>query len=373
MQPDIELDEEEIDDEDEGEDDDSQSPSEDSNSDDDSTMNDEDEESGEEVDPELRKKIAAALGTRDSDDDEGSQSSASDASGLMDDDQMMELDEKLADIFRSHSGAAKNKSGKNVTHIRKPSYILLDGNLQREATHFKIRVLDLLDILIRRLPESPHIPRLLLPLLRTVITASPDEKQLKERATGILRGRIGTQKTFPHKNVDIEAISKDFQDVHEMSRKVSPSQISPATLNPCCIYLSKVLANSGSISIVKEQYKESLNDFMSRKGSKVHPTFFLDFIHRYDAVAWELRHEFIYWCNTGKPTNQFRQMQAFHFLEALLSHMTELVSTESMFNDEALISKPRINRNRSNYLRPYLAFEMQFMACYERGLIHNTL
>jgi DNA polymerase phi len=70
----------------------------------------ENEENGD-VDPEFRQKIADALGNIGAQD--ASSSDSDDSSEIMmDDDQMMELDEKLAEVFRSHSLANKAKTGK---------------------------------------------------------------------------------------------------------------------------------------------------------------------------------------------------------------------------------------------------------------------
>jgi DNA polymerase phi len=62
----------------------------------------------------LRRKIAAALGENVS---EGDSDSRSDTSSelQMDDDQMMQLDEKLADIFKAHS-STKGKIGTRIVH-----------------------------------------------------------------------------------------------------------------------------------------------------------------------------------------------------------------------------------------------------------------
>lgn len=83
----------------------------------------------EEVDPELRKRIAEALQMesvledasdgdsqgKDSDDDDSDESDIE----MMDDDQMMALDDKLAEIFRSSRAASKNSKGGERTPTSK--------------------------------------------------------------------------------------------------------------------------------------------------------------------------------------------------------------------------------------------------------------
>ena len=72
-----------------------------------------------------------------------------------------------------------------------------DVDAQREATHFKNRVLDLIDIFVRRQPTSPLIVRTILPLVELIVGTGPDEKQLSDKAMGILRNRIGKSKEVP--------------------------------------------------------------------------------------------------------------------------------------------------------------------------------
>ena len=71
------------------------------------------------VDPELRDKVAAALdsmgvgGLSDEDkEDEDDDSATKYEEAYLNDDQMMELDEQLAEIFRTRKAAAHNSKSK---------------------------------------------------------------------------------------------------------------------------------------------------------------------------------------------------------------------------------------------------------------------
>lgn len=65
------------------------------------------------MDEELRQKIATALGENAAND--GLDSASDTSSDLrMDDDQMMQLDGKLADIFRAHSSGSKTKTSSYI-------------------------------------------------------------------------------------------------------------------------------------------------------------------------------------------------------------------------------------------------------------------
>lgn len=268
-------------------------------------------EDNDEVDPELRQKIATAIESIGLQDSSRSDSDDESSEMNMDDDQMMQLDEKLADIFRTQSLANKAKT---------------EAGLQREATHFKIRVLDLLDIFIRKCPQHIQVPRLVLPLVQTALEASADEQQLIEKINGLLRKRIGSLQQLPEDH-SATSLAEDLQELHNIARKSSSQQLSQETLLSSVIYLSKVLVHNKELEVVVKTYQQSLEDFIKRKGSKLWPKFFVEFIKRLSLAAWAIRLEFIKFCSNGEAINSFRQTQAVQWLSMLLplavQHATE--------------------------------------------------
>lgn len=265
-----------------------------------------DEDEGD-VDPEFRKKIADALGAIGIKEHDEDSEDSSDI--VMDDDQMMQLDDKLADIFRAQSTANKGK---------------IEAGLQREATHFKIRVLDLLDTFARKCPGNPQVPRLLLPLIQVIMEASTDEQQLMDKTNGIIRKRIGVSQIIPEKEVDVTALSTDLEEIHNIARKASHQKIPPSTLSTANIYLSRTLAHNQGLDAVTRLHRGSLDDFMTKKGSKINHVFFADFINRIPSAAWEIRQELIEACTSGSSVNAYRQMQAIQWLNALLPHAIQM-------------------------------------------------
>jgi len=112
---DAEMNGEEIENDEEEEEEEESSEEEENSSSSDGPEDDEDDEMAE-VDPEIRREVADALRTSgvagDSEDDNGSSSSDSDGDDIpLDDEQMMALDDKLAEIFKSR-GVGKSKAGR---------------------------------------------------------------------------------------------------------------------------------------------------------------------------------------------------------------------------------------------------------------------
>ncbi|CAE6452304.1 unnamed protein product [Rhizoctonia solani] len=276
---------------------------------DDGSENEVDEDEELEVDPEFRKQVAEAMQVNGMTAIEDDDSDDSEGEVLLDDDQMMQLDDHLAKVFRAQAGNTKEKKGTYVC-------------AQREATHFKIRMLDLVDVFLSKQPQSPCVPRIVLPLVNLVVSAGPDERQLSEKTTGILRARIAKAKDVPTSGFDKEAILEDLRSLHELARKAPVPELSP-----CSIYLSKALQGEPR---VLEVYRASLEDFARRKNSKLPPAFLKEYILRQTSHAWELREHMIDQTVPGVAVNVYRQTQIWQLLQTLLSQVTPLCQEASM-------------------------------------------
>ncbi|KAJ4495629.1 DNA polymerase phi-domain-containing protein [Lentinula lateritia] len=315
---DEEMDEDEDEDEDD-EDEDKPTNGEDaedgSQSSDDDEEDDENENSdNEEVDEELRQRILEALSVNGikaaNEDDEDSEEEE-----YMDDDQMMAIDEHLAEVFRSRVNEKKASK---------------DLDAQREATHFKNRVLDLIDIFLKKQPSSPLIVRLIIPLVDLITRSTTDEKQLSDKARGITRSRIGKAREFAsaeEKKVEggggkeegegeEQEVISIFEALHKRARtERSPDHLS--ILSDCCIYISEVMLHAGMQDQVVLQYRHSLIDFISRKNSSLNVSFFQQFFRRSRTAAWNLRNDLLE--VSGKAANLYRQFQAYQLIHDLLT------------------------------------------------------
>ncbi|KAJ3738836.1 DNA polymerase phi-domain-containing protein, partial [Lentinula detonsa] len=287
-----EMDEDE-DEMDEGEDNDNVA------SDSSSDESDEEEDNDDvEVDEELRQKILEALSVNgidaaNEDDDESDEE-------YMDDDQMMAIDEHLAEIFRSRVN--EKKASKDV-------------DAQREATHFKNRVLDLVDIFIKKQPSSSSIVRLIIPLIDLITRTTSDERQLSDKAQGIVRSRIGKLKEFPS-SISREEVKPVLETLHQRARtERSPEYLS--ILGDCCIYLSQLMIHAGMRDEVVVQYRQSLTDFITRKNSLLNVSFFQQFIRRSRSAAWGIRNDLLEL--PEKAVNMYRRFQMYQLIHDLLT------------------------------------------------------
>ncbi|KAH8991045.1 DNA polymerase phi-domain-containing protein [Lactarius hatsudake] len=221
--------------------------------------------------------------------DEGSESEPG-----LDDDQMMAVDDQLAQLFKDRIRGKKSKEG-----------------AQREATHFKNRILDLLNILVKKQPKSTHIMQILIPLLTLAFS---DEKQLSEKAIGLLRSRIDKLKVVPS-TIDVDKASDILNDLHVRARKVHSSD-ALAAISFCSLYVSKALLHVGADTTVRTAYTLSLVDFTERKASDLNMDFFSEFIKRHPRTAWDMREALL--AAPAKAVNAYRRGRAYILLQVLL-------------------------------------------------------
>lgn len=164
---------------------------------------------------------------------------------------------------------------------------------------------------------------MILPLLDLVVSTGPDEKQLADKATGILRSRIGKAKELPASIAKDEA-AEVLQELHSRARK-APSADVLTTLSSCSIFVARALHHGGEDEPVVRAYRESLIDFVTRKASRLNTQFFQDFVRRQVAVAWALRDDLVE--VAGNAVNAYRQCQVFLLLHSLIKELPQLVKS----------------------------------------------
>lgn len=302
------ADEEDEDSEDE-EEDEEEEDDEDDEDDDDEDIDESDDDNAE-VDPEFRRRVAEALKVSGALDDEEDEDS--DNESVWDDDQMMKVDEQLAAVFKSQA-AGKSDTKSDLKHAA------------IESLHFKNRVLDFFDAYARKQSTSPLILSLLVPLLRL----SRAGGELANKAAGVLRTRIAKGTAPPPSSVNAEEAASILAEIHDLAQHAASAEFS--TL---CSSASLFVARAAPTQ-AQEAYARTLEDFMTRKASSVHPAFVLDYARRNAAKAWSLAPSLVELCAPGKSANAFRQTQGYTVLQALIGHLPALVKSGDVTQAEA--------------------------------------
>lgn len=94
---------------------------------------------------------------------------------ITDDDEMIKYDEKLAEMFKHLKNRKASKQ-----------------DLERKTIHFKFKVLDLVEIIIRKLETNPLIFNLVLPLIESLKVQQelPEAKSLVEKIASLLTKKL---------------------------------------------------------------------------------------------------------------------------------------------------------------------------------------
>lgn len=167
--------------------------------------------------------------------------------------------------------------------------------------------------------------RFIIPLADITVQSSSDEKQLSEKAQGILKSRLSKAKDLPS---DIDSNETTIlTELHERGRR-SSSLPALASLSQYSIYVAKVMLNGSSLEPVVACYRQSLVDFITRKNSALNTTFFSDFISRFPAAGWQLRDDIVNLAT--KAVNTYRRCQVFQLIQCLAIRATSLVSLSIM-------------------------------------------
>jgi DNA polymerase phi len=196
--------------------------------------------------------------------------------------------------------------------------------------HYRLRVVDLLDSLVKQRLANPLLVLVVLPLFRIAKQAVAVEEELQSKATKLLRLIVRSRKD-PPSPASPEASLEALAELHIMSRTVD----SPELANLCsqaCIYLVKsalasTTADASTSNSIATIYADSFKLYLSKKNSKtrVQPLMTIDFAKRSPACAWNMLSVAVELAG-GVGVNAFRRMQAFEVAQALLISYAALVS-----------------------------------------------
>ncbi|KAK9766822.1 DNA-directed DNA polymerase [Basidiobolus ranarum] len=258
-------------------------------------------EDDEEVDEELRAKLAAAFGQKEGEESEEE---------LLGDEEMGDFDAKLAEIFKHKKMMKAEKR-----------------DAKQSILHFKNKILDLLEIFIKKQPQNELLLELIIPLLRFVrnSAANTANKQAGEKATNLLKNKLVKVKDHP-KISDTANALETLEAVHQFARK-APNSTMMQLFSHCSLFLVRVIIGNEdkkSTEKVVDIYKASLNDYMTRKSSNLQPAFFLDLLNRYPVIGWGLFKSLIELTKPSVSAKGYREAQAYNMLSTLIrSHIKD--------------------------------------------------
>jgi len=205
--------------------------------------------------------LAQALGTQHLDGDAGEES-GSDAD--MTDSEMMALDSKLIEIFSERRKVTKPKQEQKEA--------------KETIVNFKNRVLDLLEIFVKKQPGNPLAFGLLLPLLQLIRTTKT--KKLADRASNIIHTfQQAAKKYGKAAEVDVSKQVKLMKAIHlEASKDPSHMFARAASTSSLMVASSCYKVDKGSVEEIAAVYTDSQVAWV--KGEvKMPPTMFNDWIN----------------------------------------------------------------------------------------------
>jgi len=212
--------------------------------------------------------VESAMAQSDGDDNDSSDDN-------MDDDEMVKsgFDDKISAILRMRKSAASTKKSKIEE--------------QRQLSHFKLRVLDLIEVFVKKEGSSPLVLQLVQPLVEVVgNTSSWNEQAVNERTVSVL-GKLCHSKELPSSG---EPALQALGDVLEfLAKRPAPSKLSAMAV----VYVLRVLkADEGTFEQLRPKVAacltQALGSTMSRKNCKLIPSFYCDLIMRHPWVGFEL-------------------------------------------------------------------------------------
>jgi DNA polymerase phi len=234
----------------------------DSDEDDEAESDDGDEEDDEDA-KKLDEALAKALGTHVL--KEGNEESDSDAD--MTDSEMMALDSKLVEIFSQRKKAPNKKQEQK--------------DAKETMVNFKSRVLDLLDIYVKKQATNPLAFNLLLPVLQLIRTTKT--KQLAEKAHNIIlafsKASRTSKKSEDASVVNISEQTKLLKAIHAEASKDPSHMFAKAASSASLLVASSMYrADKGSVKKIAGVYRD--NQIAWVQGEvKMQAAFFVEWIN----------------------------------------------------------------------------------------------
>lgn len=212
-------------------------------------------------------KLAAALGTHRADQDLHAAESDSDAD--MNDDEMEEIDSQLANVFRARRQVVSQHKDKK--------------DARENMINFKNRVLDLLEIFVKKCHSRLLALDLLLPLLR--LARRSTVKQIANKATAVLREYTKLCKGSAVPKIagedgagsGADAVWELLRAVHKEAGHSGPPAHAAACSQASLLVVKVLVAHDpGAVEGVVDVYAATRKEHLRSTKCHVQPSFFTD-------------------------------------------------------------------------------------------------
>uniref|UniRef100_A0A8C5Q667 Myb-binding protein 1A n=1 Tax=Leptobrachium leishanense TaxID=445787 RepID=A0A8C5Q667_9ANUR len=230
---------------------------------------------------------------------------AEDSDDELDDDAMMAMDENLSALFAEQKKRIQAKKDEKA-RIRKEKILRKD---------FKTKVLDLVEVFVKKQSESTLVFNVIEPLISTITqsmnsdSSNQQERDYLQKTASIFMNEICKAKKFCRDVSDLK------EDLHAMMERlvIGACKQNDSSVGlyyfSASLYLMKVLKNSATdppaqddaktcpkdgsfgcldLPRVIKLYQESLKSFMSKRKTSLTASMFMDLFHRYPGQACAL-------------------------------------------------------------------------------------
>ncbi|CDS09480.1 hypothetical protein LRAMOSA10840 [Lichtheimia ramosa] len=297
-------------------------------------MEEEDEDDDASVDEELRQKVEETMRQQgvlagDDDDEENEE--------LLDDDAMADFDDKLAEVFKQKHLEKKEKK-----------------DLQLSITQFKINVMDLVIIFVRKNPSSPMVLDLIVPLIN-IIRATPAKSitgQFVQKIIAFLKNRLPKMSEYP-KEHDQQVIIDVYQAVYDFARSTSNSEMFDMCVQ-LSLYLRKCVLGAADAEITSDMPSKTrqeiekldaititaLEEYMTKKNTRYRKDIFVHPLQRSPFSSWPLLEALIQYINPAECINLFKHTQATQWITAVVQRT--VAKKSQAYNDKFISIAPKI-------------------------------
>lgn len=167
-----------------------------------------------------------------------------------------------------------------------------------------------------------------MPLLQLVQSSGSSEQDLHNRAAGVIRSRFGKAREAPV-TTDTELPAAVLSEIHAMARKAASAELSQMC-SVCSIFVCRGLeASHPTSTIAADAYRQTMDDYLSRKQSSVHAAFVVEFMKRFPVRAWALRDDLCKHLIPGEGANAYRQTQGYGMLQSLVQQLSTVAKSVS--------------------------------------------